>query len=258
MSQLRLDALVKANRTVTAATRDTRERNRERLEARIAASIAGVASSYVARDALAWVGRAATKGALRIVSSSAAKWTLLSVSLGLGTAWVGVREVHLHSSPEETLAAAASVVRPEGARAGPSAQDVPASSATAPSEARPQATAPPAAAHGGQPRLGRGAAGAVDDASAETRRLERELELLRSARSAVATGSPQRALRLLDRYGAEFPHGTLWPESMATRVLALCAAGQVAAAQEARSQLLAQQPGSPLGPSLPPACGRRP
>jgi hypothetical protein len=98
-----------------------------------------------------------------------------------------------------------------------------------------------------------GGAGARTDKS-----FGRALELLRSARRALDGESPAAALALFDRYAVEFPRGSaLQPEYEATRVLALCAAGQTEAGERARDHFLLKQSASPLAERVRTACGSR-
>jgi hypothetical protein len=70
--------------------------------------------------------------------------------------------------------------------------------------------------------------------------------LLRDADLAVKGGDPQRALLLLERHAAAFPHSTLEPERMAERVFALCRAGRVAQARAEAAMFLTVHPEGPL------------
>jgi hypothetical protein len=80
------------------------------------------------------------------------------------------------------------------------------------------------------------------ESSAKTRaalRLREEARLLRDANEALKEGAAARALDLLDEHAARFPDGVLEPERAAQRVFALCRAGRVDEARQARERFLA-------------------
>jgi hypothetical protein len=80
------------------------------------------------------------------------------------------------------------------------------------------------------------------------------VRLLRRARSALSKGEPQLTLALLDELDERFPRTLLDEERGATRVLALCAHGQSAAAEALARQLFARHPRSIYTPRLAQSC----
>jgi hypothetical protein len=240
-----LDELVKVSRIVNTPSPDARARNRERLAGRIAAGLAAGATASGPHEAVAAgaSGSATGSGAgtAAVLGGGLAKWSLVSVLIAVGgAAGAGFHALHDSHSKVADLAAplpTQGTVNPapaiELAMPGPRASDA----IAAEQPPRPEPSSRPA-----RPRP-------------EAPSLERELALLRSARRALDTGAPLRALELLDQYAAEFPGGILKAESQATRVFALCGAGRVASARQARDQFLQHQPGSPLAERLRTACG---
>ncbi len=76
--------------------------------------------------------------------------------------------------------------------------------------------------------------------------LSREVKALELAHRALAEHDPQRALELLDRYGAHFPAGSLSSEAVVLRVQALLANGDRAAAQAQADAYSAAHPDTPF------------
>ncbi len=74
--------------------------------------------------------------------------------------------------------------------------------------------------------------------------LEREVAQLDHARAALGAGQPAQALRELNAYRAQTPHGTLAAESIVLRVKALLALGQRTAAEREANPLLMAAPQS--------------
>jgi hypothetical protein len=270
MPDLGLDALVKASRTVNAPTENAREHNRRRVATRIATGIAAGAALSVAREGVAIGGgtvSGTSLGASAALSGGFAKWAVVSsILLAVGGA-TGVA-VHvargrasakptLDASPETTAQAtlASKPITPSpqtGVHLDlPNGSDVP----EAPSPAIPPlGQVLPATDPLSVPRAHQDTSARRGSSAQEARNFERELQLLRSARRAVDSGSPALSLSLLDRYAAEFPQGALKPEFQTTRILALCAAGRIASAQQARDEFIKQQPGSPLAEGLRATC----
>lgn len=241
-----LDALVKASRTVNTPSADDRERNRRHLAGRIAA---GAVVVFGAHEAAATAGAHGAGGwASAWLSGGLAKWIAVSLVVagsGAGMAAYLARGT-AGSRPPAVVAEARKPTTAPLAAAPPASADATPATAQAPSEsASPVNAVVPASS-------------AVSGSAVGARAFERELELLRAARRALDTGSPARALSFLDRYAAEFPHGSLRSECQAARILALCSAGQLAAGQQARDQFLKQQPNSPLAGRVRASCGGAP
>jgi hypothetical protein len=77
--------------------------------------------------------------------------------------------------------------------------------------------------------------------------LKTEIDLVRSARAALDSGNPTRALGLTSEQRARFPNGTLAQERLAIRALAFCALGRVT---EARATALELEKLSPRSPHI--------
>ncbi|HEY4392916.1 MAG TPA: hypothetical protein VGP64_02590 [Polyangia bacterium] len=76
--------------------------------------------------------------------------------------------------------------------------------------------------------------------------LRAEIALVDAARSAVGASANGRALALLDRYQASYPHGTFRPEVAALRIEALDHLGRVAQARALARRFIAVHADSPL------------
>jgi hypothetical protein len=75
--------------------------------------------------------------------------------------------------------------------------------------------------------------------------LEREIELLDQARSAVRANAPVDALAKLDRFAREFPRGRLASEAFVVRLEALVRANRAAEARALAGAHLTRNPSSP-------------
>jgi hypothetical protein len=77
-----------------------------------------------------------------------------------------------------------------------------------------------------------------------------QLAVLDAARGALADGSPQRALALLDTYARAYPSGQLALEAEVLRIDALAKSGRTALARSRAQAFLRQHPGSVLSARL--------
>jgi hypothetical protein len=84
--------------------------------------------------------------------------------------------------------------------------------------------------------------------------IARETELLAQVQRALQQGQAASALTLLKRYAAEFPHGMLEEEAIASRVVALCQFGRMDDAAHWRAEFFRRYPNSPLGGRVRNAC----
>lgn len=134
---------------------------------------------------------------------------------------------------------------PSAAKASPSASIDAASArsavATPQAAAAPTAISPPRSA---RPHA-RAARGEAPSAPSPSSTLSAQVALLDAARSAVAAGAVAEALRLADKYRADFPNGELAPEAEVVAIEALVAQGQKPAAAERAARFLARYPGDP-------------
>ena len=118
---------------------------------------------------------------------------------------------------------------------------------TLPFSAQPATAAHTAAFPGddARPVAANGVAGKPQsDAAKPASDLEREVAQLDHARATLAAGQPAQALRELDAYRTQTPHGALAAESVVLRVKALLAMGQRSAAEREASPLLMSAPQS--------------
>ncbi len=254
---------VNAN-TMSSRVRAAR-REFEQALARIAVGLGAAAAFTSARDAAAAIpggGPGSTNphppasypgagaGGSATLAGGFAKWAVVSLLIAAG----GGVGLGLYITRGRTPAMPALMTPPPTAP--------PPTQALAPLPVTEQPVAPDregATAHtpgpAGELRAHREPSASPGGSAQAARAFERELQLLRSARRALDAGSPAQSLALLDRYAAEFPRGALKSECQATRILALCAAGRVASAQQARDQFLEQQPRSPLAERVRTMCG---
>jgi hypothetical protein len=78
-----------------------------------------------------------------------------------------------------------------------------------------------------------------------TSTLTAQVALLDAARTAAAAGAFAEALRLADRYRADFPSGELAPEAEVVAIEALVERGEKPRASERAARFLARYPGDP-------------
>jgi hypothetical protein len=131
-----------------------------------------------------------------------------------------------------------------------------ATTALPPSAAAPTATAPiavlptaaPAAAASPQARVTSTHADALPPTAAQAPDLADELALLSAAQRAIRTRHYAQALTLLDEHAARHASGSLMPERLAARAVALCRSQRVSAGVSELRRLEARAPQSPLLP----------
>lgn len=124
-----------------------------------------------------------------------------------------------------------------------SAVSAPAATAAIPNA--PPLESPPAAPEVAASSSVRAAVPRAPRAEASSGRLSREVQALGKAQEALAAHDPGAALRLLDRYGAEFPGGALGSEATVLRVRALLASGNRPAAQRLADTYSVAHPDTP-------------
>lgn len=88
------------------------------------------------------------------------------------------------------------------------------------------------------------------------RGLVEETQALARVQLALNERDPTKALELIESQERQFPSGQLAEERAAVRILALCADGRVAQADDARSRFQAAYPNSPLAKRVASACER--
>ncbi len=84
--------------------------------------------------------------------------------------------------------------------------------------------------------------------------LAAELELMRSARTALRAGDPRRALSLVREHGRRYPDSSFAEERSSTEVMALCALGDKKSARTKAAEFRQRFPGSAFEAGLVEAC----
>jgi RNA polymerase sigma-70 factor (ECF subfamily) len=90
-------------------------------------------------------------------------------------------------------------------------------------------------------------------ARASATSLSEHAELLRDARTALASGDAAKALALIDAH-PEVGRGALGPEWGAARILVLCRLGRVAESKQLARRFLKSHPSSPLAAQVAASC----
>lgn len=93
-------------------------------------------------------------------------------------------------------------------------------------------------------------------AKARAASIQSELELIRRAQKHLHRGEDAAALALLAEHARRFPNGVLTQERDASRVSALCQAGDVVAARALAEQFLQRSPQSPFADRVRNSCGK--
>lgn len=221
---------------------------RRRVWLGVATGASGLGIAADAAGAVLQKG-AMAKGALSIVSGSAAKGVLTVALLG-GAGWAVTT---LRSSPEVPPAVEARSTSPD---TPPSVGQVGGSTDSVTGEAAPtasvQETSPrPAGEARSSPRPG--TASRTPDGIAETRapesratsRLREESAAVLAIRRTLLSGDAVEALRMLERARVEFPNGALAQDREALTVRALVESGQKEAARRRGEAFLRTFPRSP-------------
>ncbi|MDI1451324.1 hypothetical protein [Polyangium sp. 6x1] len=223
------------------------KRARERKAALIGAA-AGLGAIAATKAASAGTTKGFLQGAL-------AKW--LALTIGASAIGIGIAVGAAGGEGDVPIAANrfADALRerpfPVAAASPPTppeAVEAPAKTPRPPAESAPaEATSPP---------KGKRAPAAPAPAASADRaaRLAAELQALRIAREALASGDGPRALGALDDYAARFPRGHLALEAEVLRIEALSRAGDASAADRAR-RFLEAHPQSPYAERLRPLAG---
>lgn len=257
---------------------DPSTEERARIRARVLAAVAtgglasgasatAAASSTLASGTAASSGIAA--GGIASLTAVATKGLLVLALVSAGTAGVVAvsRSSPIQAPVAETSSETQTPTRSSAARSASTAS-LPTTPATEPAVALPQqesvppripsrATVPSRVAptpRPSRPRTALAETVEVPSATIEAPSLATELSILRAAQRARAAGDPHAALQHLEEHARDFPLGSLAAERDGTRVLALCDAGEVAAARAAASAFLARHPGSPLRQRVSVAC----
>lgn len=169
----------------------------------------------------------------------AAKWLIWGVLSGSALTAVGLRVSH-HRPPQASPTPSAAITVPAAPNSTSTAQvereaKVQEERTKAPSAVKPTP-------HSARPHQ---APTRSAEPVAPSSTLAAQVALLDSARTAIAAGAFAEALRLADRYRADFPAGELGPEAEVVAIEALVARGDRAAASARAARFLARYPGDP-------------
>jgi len=169
----------------------------------------------------------------------AAKWLAWGVLGGSALTAVGLRFAH-HRLPEASPTPSAALNVPAAPISTSMAQVEPEAPVREMRSTAPIAIKP--APHSARPHK---APPRGEEPAPPSSTLAAQVALLDSARTAIAAGAFAQALRLADRYRADFPDGELAPEAEVVAIEALVARGERAAASERAARFLARYPGDP-------------
>jgi hypothetical protein len=208
-----------------------------------AAAVSGAGSASLAKAALLEGSRTAGTLAGSAPFFSLAKG--VAVGLLLSGSLIGGAHV-LSTSPPPTRSSAAprasapsrSELRAAPSNAPPIEEPVVAKAPPAPTAPPPLPAKPPVS----------GPSGSADPA------LRAELALMTAAQAALRDGKAWQALRLLERYDAEFPGGQLSRERLAAEVFGACQVGDRARAARAAKRFLQHDSDSALAQRVKQAC----
>jgi hypothetical protein len=87
--------------------------------------------------------------------------------------------------------------------------------------------------------------------------LDQEMQLLKRAQVAQASGRPSEALSILAEHAKQFPNGKLAESREVARVIALCQSGQTQASRSAADRFLATRPNSPFASRVRGVCAEK-
>ncbi len=212
-----------------------RERAPGRARARTLEALGvAVAGSTAATGTAVAATNAATKGGLTLLIRVA---VLSLVGGGIVAGGVAVvHSAHPGAARPSPVSVDSAAVEPRSVE--PPAESVPVIDAPSPA---PSSAAP---GHVGRPEHPAARAGASPEV------LARELKALELVHQALLGRDPDAALRLLDRYQAQFPHGSLSSEATVLRAQTLLANGDRAGAQALVDGYCSAHPDSPYAKRL--------
>jgi len=215
------------------------------------------ASSSVHHGALTALGLVST--AVTVAKTSAAAgatwtmkaWFVAGVLVGVTATGVAVLTTRTEAPPTpQAPAAVAPRSEPKLQTRAPRPESAPVAS---PESSAPEPEAPAAPTVAERPRPS-STTPAKELPPAST--LTEEVAALDAAQTALQSGNPGRALRLLDAHAARFPRGRLRLEAEVVRIEALAKAGNRAAAAARARSFLARFPNSVLAPRVRRYAGR--
>lgn len=216
--------------------------------------------SAIERRLVVGAAAAAIAGTSKAVAATASKGGLLGALVSSGSAKIIVASAILAGSGVATWRLVASTSPPSIARTATpsnSSRGAVADTSAAPRVATSSAegvTTPAPATPAPQPARTASTNGSAPS-SPSPASMARELELVRSAQTALESGDAPGALAVLDRYQREFSSGMLAQEAATVRILALCGAGRTDEGLALAQRFLRAQPGSPFARRVRTACG---
>ena len=278
-------ALLDSARMADSAPKDIRHRARQRFVGALAAGTIGTS---------ALVAKGATLGAIGVSTGASVPFgagaSLMATWVSAAVAGLSLGIVAISPTTNDQPAVTASGVRATpspmtkvGSRGAtivstapqplePQTQEISAPVVTSSEAAQTQAPKAPADSARGQVPLNVGAAPIEEPRDSEaspgaTAQLDvsvpsqptkasiaRETEMLAEVQRALQQGRPATALTKLNQYDAAFPSGMLREESMASRVMALCAFGREKDAERWATEFFRRYPNSPLSARVRGAC----
>jgi len=197
----------------------------------MAATGAAVGATGLAAGAGKIAGASIAPKATALGAATLLKWVALGVAVAGAAATTVVYVGHDDAAPMVAATALAPQVAASAALPAAPPVSVPASASGA---APPP---PPAIA-------------TVAPAPSKADSLADQVAALDRARAALRSGDFASAVRLVDRYEAEYPRGAFTQEAEAVRVDALFRSGNRAAAESAARRFLAAYPSSPHAPRM--------
>lgn len=237
-------ALIDRARAAENPTDEDRRRVRMRVMAAVAAGAATAAVTTTAATAAGSTAASATVGTSTLLWAGVSKSVAIGAIAGL-VAIGGSEMLRAAGGPESPAplapsarVAAMTVGKPAVPRAAESVSDPPPPKSSAdvkpakPAESNRDARAPGSAS------------------------LKEEVELLKEARRAMATGDDTKAKRLLDEHADRFKSGALKDERLAARAMLLCQQGPSEEARRAAAQFFAEAQSTVLAERVRAACAR--
>ncbi len=276
--------LLDSARMADSAPRDIKRRARQRFVGALAAGTIGT-SALVAKGATLGTLGVSTGTSLPLGAGASlmATWVSAAVAgLSLGIVAISPTTNDQPSVTAPAARAAPSLMTKAGDRSAtivssapqpiePQAQEIAAPVVTSSEAAQTQAPKAPADSARGQVPLNAGAAPGEGPRDSEASpaieqpdvsvpsqptkaSIARETEMLAEVQRALQQGRPATALTKLNQYDAAFPSGMLREESIASRVMALCAFGRAKDAEHWAAEFFRRYPNSPLSARVRGAC----
>ena len=188
---------------------------------------AGVGSALAARRAQRWL---------------AAKWLIWGALAGSALTALSLRPRHDRRVEPSTVLSSASAIAALPGKVAPAPIAIEAQQRAAAGTDTSLATPVKPASRSHRPTVPTARA---EGSASQSSTLAAQVALLDAARGAMANAAHAEALRLADRYRADFPNGELAPEAEVVAIEALVARGARQSASERAARFLARYPGDP-------------